>query len=451
MALYQRFLFIACAAFLVVLSCTKPVLIGSDFLEDEKASLNFLDTFDLSFFTERTDSILVHSDFSSRQLTTYLLGDVTDPIFGHYRAEIFAQPLLPTISTALKDATIDSVILQLKYDSLGNYGNLNTPVTIEVYRMIERPDFKTEYYSDQRFMTSPDILGSLTLVPKPKDSVTIITSGDTVTVAPHIRIPLSIQMLGGFTTQDSSVYSHIDSFLNFFNGLHIRMTGAGNTMIGLDLLDITSRLSFFYDKDASLDQELKFVFTPASVKTVYMEHDYTGSFVAPSLNAEPENDYWFVQGMSGLTTKMIINDLNKLENVIINQAELEVFCTFPPGDNPNLYPPGKYLVTQDKTDTSITNSLDVLIALANSSGNPASTIYKTLYGGVLERVESGPPAVYRYNMKVTAQVKDIFQGKKENIIYFNPFDKGNVPNRSVMFGPGHPKYAPRLRIYYTAL
>ncbi len=451
MALYRRFLFIACAAFLVVLSCTKPVLIGSDFLEDEKASLNFQDTFDLSFFTERTDSILVHSDFSSRQLITYLLGDINDPIFGHYKTEIFAQPLLPTISTALKDAFIDSVILQLKYDTLGNYGDLNTPVTIEVYRMTERPTFTTEFYSDQRFTTEMTVLGSLTFIPKPKDSVTIITSGDTVTVAPHIRIPIPVHNIGGIVLQDSSVFSHIDSFLNYFNGLNIRMTGAGNTMIGIDLLDFESGLSFFFDKGASLDQELKFVFTPASVKTVYMEHDYTGSFAEASLSADPENDYWFVQGLSGLTTKMVINDLNKLGDIIINQAELEVFCTFPPGDQSNFYPPIQHLVTQEKTDTTIQNSLDVSVALSRTGGNQASEGYETLYGGVLKSVEAGPPAVYRYNMKVTAQVKDIFQGKKENIIYFNPFDKGNVPNRSVMFGPGHLKYAPRLRIYYTAL
>jgi len=54
-------------------------------------------------------------------------------------------------------------------------------------------------------------------------------------------------------------------------------------------------------------------------------------------------------------------------------------------------------------------------------------------------------------MKITAQLKDIFQGKTENIIYFNPIDKGNVPGRAVMIGPGDPLYAPRLRVYYTAL
>ena len=451
MALYRRFLFIACAALLVVLSCTKPVLIGSDFLEDEKASLNFQDTFDLSFFTERTDSILVHSDFSSRQLITYLLGDVNDPIFGHYKAEIFAQPLLPTISTGLKDAFLDSVILQLKYDSLGNYGDLNTPVTIEVYRMNERPNFTTEFYSDERFTTEPDILGSITFVPRPKDSITVVSSGDTVTVAPHIRIPIPLHRIGNIVVQDSSVFTHIDSFLNYFNGLNIRMTGAGNTMIGIDLLDIVSGLSFFYDKGEQMNREIKFVFTPASVKTVYMEHDYTGSFAESSLSPDPESDYWFVQGMSGLTTKMVINDLNKLGDIIINQAELEVFCTFPPGDNAILYPPIQYLVTQESTDTTITNSLDVAIALSRTGGDQASEGYETLFGGVLKKVEDGPPAVYRYNMKVTSQVRDIFRGEKENIIYFNPFDKGNVPNRSVMFGPSHPKYAPRLRIYYTAL
>lgn len=447
MPLYRRFFFVLTVVVLAVASCTKPILIGSDFLEDEKSSLKFSDTLDLSFFTEKTDSIIVHSNNLTNQLTTYLVGNIVEPVFGKYTAEIFAQPILPTVASELKGSILDSVILQLRYDTLGNYGSLTDPVTLEVYRMIENPAFEQKYFSNERFLTSPSLLGSLTFIPQPKDSVTL----DTVKYAPHVRIALSLDVMNEFLTQDDSIFTNQDKFLEFFSGLHIKMTGANNTMLGFNLLNPLSGMNFYYDKGTATDRQFKFVFTAASIKTVYMEHDYTGSLAEASLTPEPENDYWFVQGMSGLTTKMKINNLSDLDNIIINLAELEVFVTFLDGDNPVLYPPFPYLVTQESTDSTLINTDDVNAALFRANNNNLSATFETLYGGKLELVSAGDPVVYRYNMKITAQVKEIYEGEQENIIYFNPFQKADVPGRSVMFGPNHQQYAPRLRIYYTAL
>ena len=223
-------------------------------------------------------------------------------------------------------------------------------------------------------------------------------------------------------------------------------------MLGFNLVNTVSGLDFFYTKTTdTLKHEFRFPFTAGSVKTVHMEHDYTGTIVNAALTPDAENQYWFVQGLSGVTTTMKVDGLDELGNVIINEADLEVYCTFPDGDIPDLFPPCNFLVTQTTTDTSINNSVDVNSALFRSSGDVRSITYKTLFGGVLEQVDPGPPAIYKYSMKITSQIKDIFKGKKENIIYFNPIEKGNMPCRSVMIGPGDPFYAPRLKIYYTAI
>ncbi|MGB3078982.1 MAG: DUF4270 family protein [Saprospiraceae bacterium] len=452
MALYKRLLFVLTLLVLVLASCTKPVLIGSDFLEDEKASLKFKDDFSLSFFTEKTDSVLVHGADVTSQLYTYLLGELDDPFFGKAIAEIYAQPILPTVGTELLGATLDSVVLELRYDTLGNYGTIAAPVTIEVHRMTQRPDFKTDYYSNESFTYSSEVLGSLTFTPRPKDSVTVIRSMDTVKMAPHIRIPLNTLLFSDITSQDTIVYQHLDSFLTYFNGLYIKMTNAGNTMLGLNLVNSVSGLSVFYKpKDTEEHKEFKFVFTGASVKAVHFENDYSGSPVQAALAPEPESDYWYVQGMSGVRTKMVVDGLSDLGTAIINEADLEIYCSFPDGDDPFLYPVLPFIVTQISTDTSIANSLDVNIALSRASGNYYSTTYEAIYGGVARKAADGPPAIYKYEMKVTSQIKDIFAGKKENIIYFNPIDKGNQPGRSIIFGPGNPLYAPRLKVYYTAL
>lgn len=446
--LYLAILFIA-AAF----SCTKPVTLGSDFLEDEKSDLRFKDDFPLTFHTEKTDSVLTHSGFDlSQQLSTFLCGHVNDPVFGTYAAEIYAQPIIATVATILKGATLDSVILQLRYDTNGTYSQINTPVTLEVFRMIEKPVFQGKYFSNERFMTDGVPLGSLTFVPHPKDSVKLIQFEDTVVTAPHLRIPLDKTKFDYFTTQDSSFYKNLDTFLTVFNGLYIRMSAANNSMLGFNLLNTLSGLTFYFDNDTIEDLNFKFIFSSGAVNMVHIEHDYTGSMVEPAFGPDPENDYFFLQGLSGPSTWMSIDGLDGLDtNAVINDAELEMYCTFPDGDIPSQFRPCSFIVAQDKTDTSFINSIDVRIALSVAAGDYRSGTYQLLFGGDLGDPDPGPPVVYRYNMKVTNRLKEILKGSKENVIYFNPFLKANVPNRAVFFGPDHPVYAPRLRVYYTAL
>ncbi len=448
--MHSRLVFIPAFFLLIILSCSKPVTLGSEFLDDQKASLNYVDYFDLTFFTEKTDSIIVHSDNTSRQLVTYLCGEIQEPIFGRFVADIYTQTLLPSPATILKNSTLDSVILQLRYDTLGLYGTIDEPVTLEVYRMMENPDFNTNYYSNQRFLTSPDLLGSLTFIPKPKDPVNVIRPNDTITYAPCVRIPLDVLKMTELTLQNDATLSNQDSFLHYFNGLYIKMTGANNTMLGFKLVDAVSGMYFYYDKDPAFDQEFKFVISTGGVKTVHMEHDYTGSQVESSLGPDPDEEYFYIQGMSGVRTKMRLEGLDTLGDAIINQAEIELYCTFPEGDMSAFYPPSLYCITQEKQDSLIVNSEDVIVALGLTGSSSTTESFNFLYGGKLTEVQSDP-LIYRYNMNITLQIKSIYSGDKENIIYFNPFAKGNRPNRSVIFGPDHPTYAPRLRIAYTTI
>jgi hypothetical protein len=451
MTIHSRLLVVLAVFILFAFSCSKPTLIGSDFLEDEKANLKFQDTFGLTFFTEVTDSVVVHSVNVSKQLVTYLCGHVEDPIFGKYTAEIYAQPLLPGVASALLGSTLDSVVLQLRYDTLGFYGDTLEPVTLEVYRMAENPDFKVDYYSDDSFMILPELLGSVTFIPEPYDSLTVFHPKDTTTYAPSIRIALNTGLMSDLLLQDESVFENQDSFLNYFNGLYIKMSSGNNTMIGFNLVSATSGLTYYYDKGTSEDLEFKFIFTTGSIKTVHMEHDYTGSPVADALTEDPEEEYFYVQGMSGVTTRMHLEGLDKIGTAIINQAEIELFCTFPNGDNGGFYPPCPYMITMEKTDTSLVISDDVAIALSLTGSSSTTESFNAIFGGKLTEIMPGPSVIYRYNMNVTNQVKSIHEGIQENIIYFNPFAKGNIPNRAVIFGPNHPTYAPRLRISYTAI
>lgn len=436
-------------------ACTRSVQLGADFLDDEKSLLQYSEAFALDLHTEKTDSILVHSDNVSLQLPFYLLGQVEDPVFGRYTAELFAQPVLPTVATELIGATLDSVVLALRYDTIGLYGDWgNEPVTLTVYQMAENPAFDVEVYSNHRFLTNPDPLGSVTFTPRPLDTLTVNVP-DTVQVPPQIRIPLDRIKVRDILLQDSVVFENQDSFLNYFKGLHIRMTSGSKTMLGINLLNAASGLFFYYDKDTQEDQAFQFVFTSGSIKTLYLEHDYAGSPVEDALSPEPETSYWYIQGMSGPTTRLSVSGLEALGNVGINQAELEFYATVPDEENRDLYPPCPYLVTQEKTDTSLALTYDVTIALNRATGSYSSVTFATLFGGNAGKPDPGPPVVYAYKMIVTDLVQELYKaartGGEQKTIYLNPIVKGIFPHRAVLFGPDHPLYAPKLRVYYTEL
>jgi len=451
MRLVTRLLFFLSLLLGLTWSCTQAVTIGSDFLDDQKSDLQFLDNFTMNFYTQKTDSIITYSPNVSYQLATYLLGNLNDPLFGHSTASIYTQPQLPTSALDLKGSTLDSVILQLRYDTLGLYGDLTTPVTLEVYQLNETPDSSKNYYSNQHFDYNPNKLGSVTFIPHPKDSIVVTYNGDTIKSAPHIRISLDTARFGDLTKQDSSVFKSQSEFQRYFHGLYIKMTGTDNTMLGIALLNSLSGLVFYYDTPIEEDHIFKLIFNTFRVNMVNFNHDYRGSPVGTALDPSSDNTYWYVQGMSGVKSYVTIDGLEQIPNAVINQAVLEFYASFPPGDDEVLYPPPPYLITQDQTDSTLNYGTDIRIALAIANGNHFNSIFDLVFGGKRGDPIPGPPTVYKYEMKVTNKIKEILAGTTENIIYFNPFSKADYPNRAVLYGPNNPKYAPRLKVTYTVL
>ena len=458
MRLASRLLLFFCLVLGLTWSCTQSVTIGSDFLDDESSKLDYMDSFKLVFNTEVTDSVITYSPDVSHQLATYLLGELNDPIFGHSFAGIYTQPQLPAAATDLIGSTLDSVILQLRYDTLGLYGDLTSKIKLEVFQLRETPDYSQDYFSNSQFDYDPNPLGSLEFVPHPKDSITVTYDGDTIKSAPHIRIPLDtmrFRMMNDYAKLDTSVYQNQQEFQDYFHGLYIKISGVdgnpANTMLGISILNSLSGLTFYYDTPIAEDHSFKFIFNVYRVNTVNMQHDYSGTPVETALDTTPDNDYWYIQGMSGVTSSLKIEGLENIPNAVINQAVLEFYASFPPGDIEAFYPPPPYIVTQEKSDSTFEYDSDVRIALAIAQGNHLNSIFNLVFGGKRSDPIPGPPTVYKYEVKVTNKIKEILEGNKENVLYFNPFSKADYPHRAVLFGPNNPTYAPRLRVYYTLL
>ena len=58
---------------------------------------------------------------------------------------------------------------------------------------------------------------------------------------------------------------------------------------------------------------------------------------------------------------------------------------------------------------------------------------------------------YTYKMNVTTYIKEMLKDRVDSSIYLSIFNKVEVPQRVVIYGPDHPTHPIKLRITYTKL
>lgn len=432
-------------------TCTRPELIGADLLEDEAALVGFTDTLTLHCLHQTEDKVLTYSAENGRQITRSLVGHLNDPFFGKSEASCYTEVFLSTGSSAFLGRTIDSVILALRYDTLGVSGELTEPVLINVSVVLEELDPEQDFYSDFAPMSDPFPNASLQSVfPRPYDSLYIQSRGDSVRVPSMLRMQMSPQFVASMMSQDSATFESADSFRTWLKGFHIWMTQAENTMLGFDLRSGYSELTVYYQNDIdTFSQEISFGFTDflsAGVHHTRFIHDYTGSEVQKFLD-QPElaDSLLFVQGMSGVHVALSLPGLPNLNNILLNKAELEFYVAQIPGDNLNWYPPVTNLINaveNEKGDLDF--SQDVNLVLSQFGVIEP-------FGGELMQSDSLGAAPRKYQMNVTTSLQDIYKGKIDETFFLIPFLKPNTPNRVILYGPAHPQYPARLRLTYTVV
>lgn len=430
-------------------SCTKSTIVGSDLLDDEVADLGFTDTLSLEIVTVREDSVLMKSAESPSSLTPALCGQLNDPFFGRSSSEIYTEVFLTGVGTSILENDIDSVVLSMVYDTTGLYGELDQPVSVDVFRMAEPMDLSAAYYSDVEFMTDPTPIGSLDgFVPRPADSLTIIRADDTSEVKPMLRIPLSTEFANELSMVTDTTLLSLDSFQNWLPGINVVMSSGENTMLSFNLNDAQSSITVYYS-DVAEDQygEYSFAFNvqqlQIQVQVAHFEHDYAGSQVEPFIG-DPElgDSLVFIQSMSGLNAEITIPGLENLQNKLINQAQLEFFMAMIPENDTAIYPEARQLITRTRDDEGgLVIARDPLQALqAQQLG---------VFGGNAHVVDTAGDKRIRYLMNVTASVQDIVAGRAENKIYVSSYLKQYQPRRVMLYGPGHPEYPARLRLTFT--
>ena len=452
---------------LATTSCNEPSIISADVIDTDRPDVVFTDTLTIFTSSIKDDSIRIYDAFNV--LSSHLCGVLDDPIFGRSTSEINAQlrvaaAIAATDTTALMNISpggtqLDSVVFVLEYDESRIFGNDNTNQIVSVYLLDESMDNLATYYSTDNF-TAGDLLVSKTVKPSDIDTITIIEN-DTID-APSIRLVLSgpeallLPIFSDILFKDSSSFQYYksdDTLLQVLNGVKILVednTDPKNLMMSFKLASSTFSGMFIHYHTLTDTSLYRFRFTSTAAQMTSFEHDYTGSTAAPFIDGvDDETDgeeYIFVQGMQGLNGKLRIPYTNGLKNSIINQAQLELtIATMVPDDVPALStnPLDQIFLSKKNEDGDlvIISDLNTALAIGNLGG---------IFGGNLIEKTENNMVIQTYTMNISEHLQDMINGiESSDELFITTVSKAQSANRSIIFGTGHPTYAPKLNVTYT--
>lgn len=444
MKISRVFLFVVSIG--IFLSCSRTTIIGTELLDNEKTDLVFEEGLSLEVTTVIEDTVKTFPANLQRRAETFLCGRVEDPIFGTYESEIYTQIGLSFSSdpTQFIGRDIDSIVLFLQYDTAGLYGVTSSPVMMEVRQMEENLNVLDDYYANQSFPVNEDrLLAEELFIPRPYDSLDFFLPGDTTLRPPHVRMKMTQTFLNQIR-QDTVNLLNQDSLNNIFNGMRIRLIDAEQTMLSFDMTGF-SGVTVYYKDGTDNQRSYTFDFGFTTVKTAYIEHDYSGSVVEPFLdNGGSGDSLFFIQSMIGLNAEVLVDVPDTLKDIVVNYAELEFYSITLDEDNPLLYAPIDQLVTLEEDDSGQRiYPVDVAFPLS-------SNVLEQVFGGNVSEPISGHPDVRKYSMVVTSQMQEIIRGTLDKLL-ISSFAKANSASRTVFIGTNSQDFAPRLRLTYTKL
>lgn len=353
-------------------------VVGTDFLPEGDAYASIVeDSFTLRAYSIPEDSLKIDS------LSTQILGAINDPEFGSSRASLYTQILLREINVDFGTSpTIDSVILSLQRDgSVNAYGNPNSSISIDLYRMNEIIEREEAYFSNYQPALGNQI-GTWTGNLLSEDTVWFEEDGDLKWQINTLRIPLDNAFGEDFF--NNGQFGSNEVFLQFLNGIALvprtngLSTGDGN-IVGIEKESDNSKLIVYYNgglrKEFDMNSESQNISTyqfdarPAAIQNQF---DNRGTHF----------DEAYLQAMGGSKLRLEIPDLYKLVEdgnaIAINEARLTL--TVKDGSATDDFPtPERLLLLQpDAEDSSNSFILDLIDVLVPPN---SGWIGNTNYGG----------------------------------------------------------------------
>ena len=291
--------------------------LGSQLIATENITVLSFDSLKIKASIHKEDSL------SSLNTSSYFLGSFTDADFGSTDASIYTEFRMPSSDVVFgENAQADSIVLSLQID--GFYGDTSSALNISVKEMLEEitssttdssgQDSSIVIYTDQDFLIDNTTIGSL--------SYTAASSGTTT-----VNINLTNEFAQSFLDAETLNFEDNTAFQSFFKGLYIscdQFTSQG-MLLELDLLDVSSKLTLYYQNSESDSLSYDFQINSNADKMTRWSHDYSTTNI-PNLIGEEDVEQAYVQGSVGYRTYLTLPSLESLKdsNYVIHKAELTI-------------------------------------------------------------------------------------------------------------------------------
>lgn len=431
---------------LLISACKKPSPFGAELLGDSFADLEFTDTITVQCFLEREDSIQTND--RSGALNHFLCGQINDPVFGQYSAEIYtlfqSQSLNPQFDTT--KITFDSLVLHLNYSPGGIYGDTLQPQNLRVYRLDKALKYGNNYYSTSEIPASEEIGRLDNFYPRPQrvDSLFDGVKGE------FLRIRLNDDFGRLLMNIDSATWLADTAVYEFVRGLKIVCNSASTpgAMLAFDLNDTKlSRISMYYtQKSDTTSKRFDFFFRNTN-KFTHFNNDYTGSEVNPRIGQQLE-DKLYVHGMDGLRLRVVFPYANNFDNIAVNKAQLVLTAG---EDNPWLKPADQLILTEPRGDTATVFTSDVLYALGSTGTGSLAA-----FGGFPEKEILGSTTKTRYRLTLSDKFQSVVDDDnapdiRNRTVFVNVYPRTRSAKRIWFYGPKSSLFPAKLELKYTII
>lgn len=342
----------------LLFSCEKePSQIGLDIVGDNPLTVLFTDTASVQVHSVLVDSV------RTDELIYNILGTVVDPVFGTTNASLYMQYNLSLANYSFgEQETLDSLVLSVPYQMTTVYGDSLAPLSFNVYELTELLDVDTSYYSNHTAEYIPTLLGEISLVPQPWDSVLI----DTTWVAPHFTLRLSDELGQRLLSLEDTIYYNNTDFVESFKGLYFEPVyegGVGNLTF-LDMYGAQSALKLYYHNSASDSLSYSFIPSQNSASFQNFDHlDYVGSdpeFYRQVIEEDTTlgAEKFYMQTLGGVDSYIRFPSLfnnDEFAKYAINEAKL-VITDIDPENNLFSQPESMTLLQKRYSDIDSTNN-----------------------------------------------------------------------------------------------
>jgi hypothetical protein len=475
---------------------TGQLLLAALFLlacEDEASLLGFRNPkskFDVHFIEFPVSSSVIWLDslrtsnfYFPNEANRLLLGTYTDEKLGTVSAGFYTQFFPTTTAKIATNSTLDSAVLQLRFDFY-TYGAISlNPVQFEVYELAKQISRNSaRYYFNKTTVPTGPLVGSGSFIINPLEFNNKFDSASRDTAL--VRIPLNSAFsqklfnaalrYANATNAKDSLFIRFNDFVKEFKGLAFKPVSA-DKIVGINPANFESRIILYYQTPTIDSLTINIPFAGNSITSFNeIKSDRGGSEVDVNqyfTDFDPVTGLRCVQSGIGLFTKLDFAEFisflesDTLPNIAINSAELvisdvastEVYRS--PGElYVRLLDPDNRLKTFNRQKTAQARERDnKILSLYNNSTrtlypdfntvNPDSvfTIF-TETSTYFNLAYSAEKNSYRGFFTLFAQEMAIEETDKPRFRYYILYPKngGKTVNR-VLFHRDNIK----LRVYYT--